>query len=58
LLIAALASLSTVALPDEVPEEPLRGDLAIASSPSVRGKRHFRHVTVPEGSRKLRIQIC
>src|SRR6185369_5710267 len=54
LLIAALASLSTVALPDEEPEEPLRGDLAIASSPSVRGERHFRHVTVPKRSRKSR----
>jgi hypothetical protein len=36
LLIAALASLSTVSLPDEEreePEEPLRADFAIASSP-------------------------
>jgi hypothetical protein len=35
LLIAALANLSTVSLPEEEPEEPLREDLAIASSPSV-----------------------
>jgi len=35
LLIAALASLSTASLPEEEPEEPLRADLAIASSPSV-----------------------
>jgi hypothetical protein len=35
LLIAALASLSTVSLPEEEPEECLRPDLAIASSPSV-----------------------
>ena len=36
LLIAALASLSTVSLFfEEEPEEPLRADLAIASSPSV-----------------------
>src|SRR6185436_236166 len=49
LLIAPLASLSTVALPDE---EPLRGDLAIASSPSVCQQRHFTAVTVPERSRK------
>ena len=48
LLIAALASLSTVVLPDE-PEEPLRADLAIASSPwSHSRKRHFKAVTVPE----------
>jgi len=40
LLIAALASLSTVSLPLplEEPEEPLREDFAIASSPSVAGK--------------------
>ena len=46
LLIAALASLSTVSLPEEEPEELLAedlacADLAIASSPSVR-KRHFK----------------
>jgi len=38
LLIAALASLSTVSLLFEAAEEPLRADLAIASSPSVAGK--------------------
>jgi hypothetical protein len=43
LLIAALASLSTVSLP----EDPLRADLAMASSPSVSAKRHFKPVTVP-----------
>jgi hypothetical protein len=48
LLIAALASLSTVALPEEEPEEFLRADFAIASSPSSTGKRHFKAVTVPE----------
>jgi hypothetical protein len=48
LLIAPLASLSTVALPEEEPEEPLRGDLAIASSPIQWRKRHFKPVTVPE----------
>jgi hypothetical protein len=49
LLIAALASLSTVSLLlfDEEPEELLRADLAIASSPPFT-KRHFRAVTVPE----------
>jgi hypothetical protein len=53
LLIAALASLSTVVLPlEEEPEEPrledlARADLAIASSPSV-WDRHFQAVTVPE----------
>jgi len=48
LLIAALASLSTAALPEEEPEELLRADFAIASSPSSTGKRHFKAVTVPE----------
>jgi hypothetical protein len=54
LLIAALASLSTVSLLfEEEPEEALledllRADLAIASSPSVSRKRHFSAVTVPE----------
>jgi len=58
LLIAALASLSTVSLPllllrsDEPPldepEEPLRADLAIASSPPCLAERHFKAVTVPE----------
>jgi hypothetical protein len=50
LLIAALASLSTVSLPlpDEEPEEFLPGDFAIASSPPVWRKRHFKAVTVPE----------
>jgi hypothetical protein len=39
LLIAALASLSTVSLLFEAePEELFRADLAIASSPSVSGK--------------------
>ena len=50
LLIAALAILSTVLslFFDEEPEEPLRADLAIVSSPSVCRKRHFKAVTVPE----------
>ena len=48
LLIAALASLSTVSLREEEPEEPLPADFAIASSPSSTGKRHFSAVTVPE----------
>jgi hypothetical protein len=48
LLIAPLASLSTVLSLEEEPEEPLRGDLAIASSPCVCDKRHFRRVTVPK----------
>ena len=50
LLIAALASLSTVSLPLPLPRErePLVEDLAIASSPSVCRKRHFTDVTVPE----------
>jgi hypothetical protein len=41
LLIAALASLSTVALPDDLeePEELLREDLAIASSPLARSRK-------------------
>ena len=57
LLIAALASLSTVLSllfevePDE-PEELLRADLAIASSPSVCAERHFKPVTVPKPKRK------
>jgi hypothetical protein len=51
LLIAALASLSTVSFFVEEPDELLRADLAIASSPSV-GNRHFSAVTVPERSRK------
>jgi hypothetical protein len=38
LLIAALASLSTVSLPEEEVEELLRADLAMASFPSVREK--------------------
>jgi len=38
LLIAALASLSTVALPEEEPEELLRADFAIVSSPSSKEK--------------------
>jgi hypothetical protein len=38
LLIAPFASLSTVALPEEEPEEPLRADLAIASSHSFAAK--------------------
>jgi len=43
LLIAALASLSTVSLLfEEEPEEPLRADLAIASSPSIAGKDNSR----------------
>jgi hypothetical protein len=52
LLIAALASLSTVSLREEEPEEPLLADLAIASSPSSTGKRHFSAVTVPEQAGK------
>ena len=57
LLIAALASLSTVLSllfevePDE-PEDLLRADLAIASSPSVCAERHFKPVTVPKPKRK------
>ncbi|HEX8839562.1 MAG TPA: hypothetical protein VF750_03730 [Sphingomicrobium sp.] len=49
LLIAAFASLSTVSLPlpDEEPEEPLRADFAIASTPPVLPERHFKAVTVP-----------
>lgn len=47
LLIAALANLSTVSLLEEEPEEFLRPDFAIASSPCFE-KRHFRQVTVPE----------
>jgi hypothetical protein len=54
LLIAALASLSTVSLLlfedvlfEEEREELLRADLAIASSPPF-AKRHFRAVTVPK----------
>ena len=54
LLIAALASLSTVSLPEEVFLE----DLAIASSPFRCGRRHFKPVTVPELSRKRLLQIC
>jgi len=43
LLIAALASLSTVSLLfEEEPEEPLRADVAIASSPSICGKDNSR----------------
>lgn len=38
LLIAAFASLSTVSLPEEEPEDPLRADFAIASTPCVAGK--------------------
>jgi hypothetical protein len=38
LLIAALANLSTVSLPEEEPEDLLRADFAIASTPSVAGK--------------------
>jgi len=52
LLIAALANLSTVSLPEEEPEEVFRADLAIASSPSRWRKRHFKPVTVPEQARK------
>jgi hypothetical protein len=48
LLIAALASLSTVSLREEEPEEPLFADFAIAFISLVQGKRHFRAVTVPE----------
>jgi len=49
LLIAALASLSTVSLLlfEEELEELLRADFAIASSPPFT-KRHFKAVTVPE----------
>jgi hypothetical protein len=49
LLIAALASLSTVSLrlPDDEPDDPLFGDLAIGCSPPVSRKRHFKAVTVP-----------
>ncbi|HKP33701.1 MAG TPA: hypothetical protein VJT70_02850 [Sphingomicrobium sp.] len=38
LLIAALASLSTVSFREEDPEEPVRADFAIASTPCVAGK--------------------
>jgi hypothetical protein len=38
LLIAALASLSTVSLLEDDPVELLRADLAIASSPSIAAK--------------------
>jgi hypothetical protein len=48
LLIAALANLSTVSLREEALEELLLEDLAIASSPSSTGKRHFSAVTVPK----------
>jgi hypothetical protein len=49
LLIAALASLSTVSLLlfEEEAEELLRADLAIALFPPFT-KRHFKAVTVPE----------
>jgi hypothetical protein len=56
LLIAALASLSTVSFPDEEPEEPLRADLAIASSPS-----DFPEKTIQgcNGSRTMpEVRIC
>lgn len=42
LLIAALAILSTVSFREAEPEERLRSDLAMTSSPSISGKRHFR----------------
>jgi hypothetical protein len=48
LLIAALANLSTVSLPEEEPEDPLRADLAIASISLRCRNRHFKPVTVPE----------
>jgi hypothetical protein len=42
LLIAALASLSTVSLLEDDPEELFRADLAIDSSPSVGAKDTLR----------------
>ena len=59
LLIAALASLSTVSLRllDEEPEEPLFADFAIGCSPPVWRKRHFKAVTVPErGGKRPRVR--